>query len=630
MAMDRKRGGKGFSVKKLIVAIIVLALIAGAFFAFKAFKAKKQAVATVAEAATDVVQRGDVSLTITGSATVEPYERYEILAKVSGDVIECNYEEGDIVEKDAVLYRFDTASTDISMQKQRISLEQSENNYQKALKEYDKLNVTADASGVISGLDVKVGDEIKNGTKLAEINDTKNLKVTLPFNASQAARINVGDTAFVSSSVHMSNVEGVVTHKDASSHAGSDGSQMYNVTISFKNPGAFSAGITLGGAVGDMISAGSGQVELADSGVATSETSGEVVSILYKNGDYVEKGTVIAKLKSDDITDSVKNSKNSYENAKLSMQDAQEKLQDYILTTPISGTVITKNVKAGDTVDKTNSSKTMMVIADVSKLKFSLEIDELDVSKVTAGQKVEITCDALPDEKFEGEITRMSVEGTSTNGVTTYTADVVINNPGNLRPSMNIDASVVAQQSLNTLYVPSEDVKAIGSMHYVFKKLADGEKKEKGMPTGDDKERKMPEGMTRPGAEAGKNRTAGAANENRPTATNGENRPQGMPNGGNKSGEKSGAPSGMNAQGGGRRLPPAPEGFETVVVTVGVVGDEFTEILSGLSEGDEVYAQTTSSSSGMMGGMRMGGMSGGMRMPTGGGMRMPTGGGMRR
>ena len=72
------------------------------------------------------------------------------------------------------------------------------------------------------------------------------------------------------------------------------------------------------------------------------------------------------------------------------------------------------------------------------------------------------------------------------------------------------------------------------------------------------------------------------------------------------------------------------EGFETVVVTVGVVGDEFTEILSGLSEGDEVYAQTTSSSSGMMGGMRMGGMSGGMRMPTGGGMRMPTGGGMRR
>lgn len=626
MNMERRRDGKRFGVKKLILILLIIAAIVGGFFAFKAFKAKKQAATTVAEAATDVVQRGDVSLTITGSATVEPYERYEILAKVSGDVIECNYEEGDIVEKDAVLYRFDTASTDISMQKQRISLEQSENNYQKALKEYDKLNVTADASGVISGLDVKVGDEIKNGTKLAEINDTKNLKVTLPFNASQAARINVGDTAYVSSSVHMSNVEGVVTHKDSSSHAGSDGSQMYNVTISFKNPGAFSAGITLGGAVGDMISAGSGQVELEDSGVATSETSGEVVSLLYKNGDYVEKGTVIAKLKSDDIADSVKNSKNSYENAKLSMQDAEEKLQDYILTTPINGTIITKNVKAGDTVDKTNSSKTMMVIADVSKLKFSLEIDELDVSKVTAGQKVEITCDALPDERFEGEITRMSVEGTSTNGVTTYTADVVINNPGNLRPSMNIDASVVAQQSLNTLYVPSEDVKAIGSMHYVFKKLADGEKKEKGMPGADgkgmpvgekNKERKMPEGMTKPGAEAG---------TNRPTAANGDSKPQGMP----KDGEKSGAPGGMNAQG-GRRLPPAPEGFETVVVNVGVIGDEFTEILSGLSEGDEVYAQTSSGSN-MMGGMRMGGMSGGMRMPTGGGMRMPAGGmgGMRR
>ncbi len=625
--MERRRDGKRFGVKKLIVILLIIAAIVGGFFAFKAFKSKKQATATVAEAATDMVMRGDVSLTITGSATVEPYERYEILAKVSGDVIECNYEEGDIVEKDAVLYRFDTASTDISMQKQRISLEQSENNYQKALKEYDKLNVTADASGVISGLDVKVGDEIKNGTRLAEINDTRNLKVTLPFNSSQAARINVGDTAYVSSSVHMSNVEGVVTHKDASSHAGSDGSQMYNVTISFKNPGAFSQGITLGGAVGDMISAGSGQVELSDSGTATSETSGEVTALLYKNGDYVEKGTVIAKLKSDDIADSVRNSKNSYENAKLSMQDAEEKLQDYILTTPISGTIITKNVKAGDTVDKTNSSKTMMVIADVSKLKFSLEIDELDVSKVTAGQKVEITCDALPDERFEGEITRMSVEGTSTNGVTTYTADVVINNPGNLRPSMNIDASVVAQQSLNTLYVPSEDVKAIGNMHYVFKK-SDAEKKDNGMPSKGGKDMpdfnknnaqkgQMPEGATPPGADAGKER---------PTGGNGEKMPQGMPRGENNTG----APGGMNAQGGGgRRLPPAPEGFETVVVNVGVIGDEFTEILSGLSEGDEVYAQTSSGSN-MMGGMRMGGMPGGMRMPGGGGMRMPAGGGMRR
>ena len=178
--------------------------------------------------------------------------------------------------------------------------------------------------------DYKVGDEIKNGTKFAEVNNTKRLKVTLPFNALQASAIREGDMAYVSSSIHMSNVEGVVTHKDATSHAGSDGSLMYNVTIEFDNPGAFSAGMTVGGAVGDMISAGSGVVELSDSGTVVSETAGEVTAIYYKNGDYVEKGAVIAKLKSEDVENSVKSSKINYENAKLSMQDAEEKLQEEI------------------------------------------------------------------------------------------------------------------------------------------------------------------------------------------------------------------------------------------------------------------------------------------------------------
>lgn len=614
MAKTReRRQGKSPAVKKIVIALIVIAVAAGAVFAYKTVSTKNKQANSDAEVSTDTVMRGDVSLTITGSAAVEPYERYEIIAKVSGDVISCPYEVGDMVEKDAVLYKFDTSETDISMQKQKLSLEQSQTSYQNALKDAEKLQIAADASGVISGLSLKVGDEIKNGTKLAEINNTKILEVTLPFNQSQAQNISVGDTAYVSSSVHMSNVAGTVTHKDASSHAGSDGSRLYNVTITFENPGAFYDGLTVGGSVGDMISSGSGTVELSDSGSASAEAEGTITKINYKNGDYVEKGAVIATISSDSITNSIKNSKNSYESAQLSMRDAEEKLADYSLTAPISGTVITKNAKTGDTIDKTNSTQTLMVIADVSKLKFSLDIDELDVSKVTTGQKVEITCDALPEETYEGEITNLSVEGTSSNGVTTYNAEVVINDPGNLRPSMNIDASVVVQHSENTLYIPSEDVKTVGNMYYVFKK-SDGTSNQ-------------PEATGRPEGMRGE----------RPEGTRGE-RPEGMgkrPEG--TAGEAPvGTPSAEGGQGrapqeGGRRMPQAPDGFETVIVTVGVVGDEYTEILSGLSEGDEIYTQTSSSTSGqrnMMGGMG-GGMPGGMGggMPGGG---MPGGGGMRR
>ena len=591
MAKNRERHREGGKKKKLIIAAAVIVAAAAVFFGLKAAGGKKAQQTTASE--TDVVARGDVSLTITGSAAIEPFERYEIIAKVSGDITECNYEVGDTVEKGTVLYRFDTSDHDISLEKQELSLEQSKTSYESALKDADKLRVTAKASGVISGLDISAGDDVKNGDKIAEISNTKLLKVSLPFNEAQAANIRVGDAAYVSSSVHMSNVSGTVTHKDANSHAGADGARLYNITVSFENPGAFYEGMSVGGAVGDMISSGSGKVEVSDSGTAVAECEGTVVRVNYKNGDYVEKGAVIATLTSDTVSDSIKNSNNNYKNAQLSMRDAREKLDDYILTSPISGTVITKNSKAGDTIDRSNSTQTLMVVADVSKLKFNLEIDELDVDKVSTGQKVEITCDALPDESFVGEITNLSVEGTSSNGVTTYTAEVVINEPGNLRPSMNVDASVVAESSENTLYVPSEDVKQIGNTYYVFKKSDAAATEQKG--DNGDKSKGEPNGKP-------------------------DGKPGDMPDAA-KNGD--GAPGGDNS--GGSRLPQAPDGFETVTVEIGVMGTDYTEILSGLSEGDEIYKQTTTtSSSDRMGMMMGGGMGGG---PGGGGMGGGPGGG---
>ena len=77
------------------------------------------------------------------------------------------------------------------------------------------------------------------------------------------------------------------------------------------------------------------------------------------------------------------------------------------------------------------------------------------------------------------------------------------------------------------------------------------------------------------------------------------------------------------------RLPEAPDGFEIAVVEIGIQGDDFTEIISGLKVGHKIYKQETSSSSsrfgmGHMG--AMGGMSGGMRSMGGG---MPSGMGPR-
>ncbi len=581
--------------KKIIIlsVVLVLAIILGILVGGRSNPTMKTVQAD------DIVRRGDITVTITGSSSVEPLERFEIIPKVSGDIVYCPYEVGDTVSEDDILYMFDTSDTDLTVERQRISMQQSENSYNDALKEKEKLYITAKNNGVISGLTIKEGQEVNSGTKIATVEDTENMEVEIPFTGAQIDSIFVGDTAMITSSKHMSTVTGTVTHKASASYPGGDGTALYTVIIEFKNPGAFYAGMEVGGSVNGHISPGKGTVTTMASGTVSTETDGTVVSVNYKNGDYVTKGTVIATLKSDTITDRINDSTLSYKSANISMRQTEKSLEDYNIKSPINGTVITKNAKAGDTIDKTNSASTLMVVADISKLKFELAIDELDVSKVHEGQAVAITCDALPDDEFSGVITNVSVEGTAANGVTTYSAEVVIEEPGNLRPSMNIDAEVIIESAKNVLMVPTEDIKTIAGRSFVFVK-GDGSSKVEEKPT----------------------------KKELPVLTGEE--PEEMPA---RGGETSGMPQRQQSGSKGNNLanmtPQAPDGYTAKEIEIGISNEDYTEVKSGLSEGDLVYKTTTATSSGnnMMPGMAgrmnggMGGMSGGM--PGGG---MPSGG----
>jgi len=541
----------------------------------------------------DTVTRGDIEVKITSQASVEPYERYEIISMVSGDILNSPYDVGDEVSKGDILYQFDTSSQEINIKKQELSVQQSKNNLKYAKSDLadaqEKLSVTAPNSGIISGLDIKSGNSILSNQILAQIENTTDLEVSLPFTKGQIDAMYIGQAATVSSSSHMSTVEGKVSSISSNPIAQSDGSNVYNVTISFKNPGAFTSGLTVGGAVGTMQSPGFGTVKTVEAGTAKAEASGTIISVNYSNGDYVEKGAVIATIDSDSLTSqqrSIENSELSLKNAELSMQETRDLLDDYSITSPISGTVITKNAKAGDTIDKTNSSTTLMVVADISRLKFTLEIDELDITSVTEGQRVDITCDAIPGETFVGEITGVSVEGVATNGVTTYTADVVINEPGNLRPSMSIDASVIINSVSNVLKVPSADIKTAMGVSYVFLKDETG--------------------------------TRGATEEDFMSAMRGDAPDIKKPNGTSDEWKE-------NKKNSTSRLPEAPDGFVIAIVKTGITDDEYTEIISGLLEGDQIQQLSLSSATStnmMMGGMpngMMGGMQGGA-MSSGGGM----------
>jgi HlyD family secretion protein len=96
----------------------------------------------------------------------------------------------------------------------------------------------------------------------------------------------------------------------------------------------------------------------------------------------------------------------------------------------------------------------MAVIADMSELSFTINVDELDIAKVKAGQNAIVTVDALAGRVFSGVVDNVGILGTSSNGVTTYPVKVRLEQTEGLWPGMNATATIVVDSVSDVLMIP--------------------------------------------------------------------------------------------------------------------------------------------------------------------------------
>jgi len=189
--------------------------------------------------------------------------------------------------------------------------------------------------------------------------------------------------------------------------------------------------------------------------IVTSKTSGMVSKVIASEGEYLSKGADIIQLANDSADDSLKSSELSLREAQLSYESSQDQLDEYSITAPISGTVIEKDIKAGDTLDSSNSSAiTLCVIADMSVMTFTINVDELDIAQLKEGQEVSISADALSNKDFTGYVDNIGILGTTSDGVTSYPVTIVINDADDLWPGMNVSAEIIVDSAKDVLRVP--------------------------------------------------------------------------------------------------------------------------------------------------------------------------------
>lgn len=421
----------------IVLCVLAVAVIGGG----TAFLSRTRAKAAKAETTytTASVEKRSITNALTGSGTLQPADSYTVTTLVSGEVLSDTFEEGDIVEKDQLLYTID--SSDVSTTET-----QAQTNYTQALKaKYP----TADISGTVSEVYVSNGDAVSAGTELCRISASNDLTIDFQFSYAKDGDFYVGQPAKIYLNGYAGYIDGTVAQIGSSSVANGTGMKMTTVRVKAANPGLVSGDCTASAVVGNYTSYGQTTVKIGTGSTITATASGKVSGLTLMPGDSVSSGQRICTITGDSVD-------NQIENAKNSLESAQDRLDDYSVTSPITGTVVEKTVKAGDNVGTgINSNNTLCIIYDLSYLQMTLNIDELDIDNVEVGQVVNITSDAKEGQTFTGVVTKVSVVGSTSGGTTTYPVTVRIDDTEGLRPGMNVDAEIVLSSADGVLAIPS-------------------------------------------------------------------------------------------------------------------------------------------------------------------------------
>lgn len=225
----------------------------------------------------------------------------------------------------------------------------------------------------------------------------------------------------------------------------------------------------------------SGIIEAISSIEIKSKASGEILYLGAEVGDFVKKGAVLGQIDQRTPTNILNQSKSDLEAAKVRLENAKSQfdrgmelhdngsisdkayediqenfaqakstlvrtevtfenakiaLDDTVVRSPISGTIISRPVEVGQVISSPTSAvgggTLLMTMADLSKVRVRALVDEIDVGKVSIGQTVSIKVAAYRDKEFFGTVAKIEPLAKIEQNVTTFPVLIDIDNKDNL------------------------------------------------------------------------------------------------------------------------------------------------------------------------------------------------------
>lgn len=415
-----------------------------------------------AEVVEDTVMYGSITSTVQGNGITKAKDSKTITLTTTGTVQEVYVTEGQQVTVGTPLFTIDSETARTAVEKARKDVQGYQKQLDALTKDIAGLNLTPEYAGkLLLAEEQRVyepGDTIGAGTSVARLVDDKTMKLKQYYSYAYQGDIRAGQTAEVSVPALMSSITGTVTAVHMVERITPEGSKLFEVEFSIKNPGSLtadmvaSAVLSVGGE--SVYPYEAGKLEYNRSKDLLTTVGGEVITNNILNYMDVTPGQVLMVIDGEDSENELFTLEQNLADAQKALEKAQENMDNCNAVAPIDGTVMGLAISPGDEVA---ANTTVISIADTTTVLIDATVDERNISYVKAGMMVDLEQWGTP---FMGIVESVSLNSKVENGVAAYPMVVSVDNTdGTVMTGSNVTYSLVASQNDNCLTLPIQSVK---------------------------------------------------------------------------------------------------------------------------------------------------------------------------
>ena len=425
LTFDSKKRGPKFpkfpNVPKLwraiAAAVLVVAIVVTGVLVFRARSAGATAYLTTPVAQQDLVQ------TVSATGTVNPQNTINVGTQVSGTISEVDVDYNTKVKKGQVLARLDPTVLQAALDSAKAQLAQAQ---------------AQAAAAANSATGASIGINTANAAAAAA---AANARAALATSQSSTQAIASADAGVRTAQGALSVSQMTVTRDTGLLSQG----YIAQATVDSDKSSLIAAQ--------SAVQAAQVQAQQARSQAAASIAQAQASAA--QNGSQSD-AIQAARVQAAGSADTAQASSAAIGIQEANVQNAQTNLSHSVITSPVDGTVIARDVSVGTTVAASLQTPTLFAIAqDLSKMEVDLAVGEPDIGSVKNGEAVDFTVLAFPNRTFHGIVSQVRKNPVVTSNVVTYTTVVLVDNNDNvLLPGMTANATIGVQKAANALVVP--------------------------------------------------------------------------------------------------------------------------------------------------------------------------------